>query len=185
MVARSGADALTHAGVIQGAVNGLLQGTGGQIPQQWHGRAAAGAVGGGLDFSYTIEGLQTLSVTASGNTLNPFGSDTYTHAMREYSFGAAYGESNIRVNAVSDSIVNKTSGNDVTYDMPATSNLFTVTGGTFHFNGGKIKVKIRAPYDAPTGTNDPYVQSYTFEFPAVASDLPTPGYVPNSSGPGG
>lgn len=139
---------------------------------------AAGAVGGGLDFNYTITGLQSFSATSSGNKQTLFGTDKYTHAMREYSFGAAYGGSNIRVNTLSDNIVNKTSGNAVTYDMPATSDLFTVVGGAFQFNGGKITVKIRTPYDASTKLDDPCVQSYTFDFPAVAS-LPTPGYFPN------
>jgi uncharacterized protein (TIGR02600 family) len=145
---------------------------------------AAGAVGGGLNFSYTIYGLDSLSVTASGTTQTIFTSGTYSHAMREYSFGAAYGGSNIRVNALSDTHVEATSGNNVTYDLPATSNLFTVTGSRFRFNGGTIVVKIRTPSTAPTGINDPYLQSYTFTFPPVSADLPTPGYFPNGDSMG-
>ena len=139
-----------------------------------------GAVGGGIDFNYTVTGLSSLSVT--GDTIvAPFGSDTYQHGMREYSFGAAYGGSNLRVNCLSDTYMGVTSGSNVTFDLPPTSNLFDVTGPTFLFNGGTITVKIRTPYDAPTGPADPYTQSYTFTFPPITNNLPTPPYLPDAA----
>ena len=66
---------------------------------------AGGAVGGGDDFSYTVTGLSTLGVTGAAGKSYPFGSDTYHHGSREYTFGACYGRSNLRVNALNDTYI--------------------------------------------------------------------------------
>lgn len=147
---------------------------------------AAGAVGGGANFLYKISGLSSMSVTGD-ITQAPFLTDTYQHASWEYNFASVYGGSNLRLNSLSDSYKSlptdpAISSSLMTFDVPPTSSSFSVTGSTFKFNGGTIEVEIHAPWN---DTSPTYVQKYTFVFPAIIANLPTPCYYPTQPSPGG